>query len=444
MIYKDKYNLSVRRANRCIQLLESENIISARNGGRIYTSYTGTDKRIIDRIKSIDPLYRIIDDTYMYCSRSWMTQITMKPIMEWNWVKSLSGWDLIHFIITIHNFPKNESKTNSTSEYKRKYLDLYNNVFCQDKCKDENGFPITDKRMIKSNRVKKLITRSNELEEQLVDTINATILSTELIPDDVKWFFIYSRQFGKDTTQNGRFYSNFNRVKKEYRDQILKTLDYTEIDMKNTNLNILWKLATGKYYWEITDSDFYSDLVRHTYVNYNLTDADIKVLRPIYKQLMLSMLGSNSISSCSRALRKMLIDFGCHEEKNPKKIKNRKTKEERWRTFLEERHLPLNSKYKILKFEYIESGLITFCEPIQDYLWNDATVLCMNLESRMIEKVMFESIKDGYLPLSIHDCICVPRKEQVLDKYNNLMITYLDEAIKRRREIMKHGIVPIE
>lgn len=425
--YKQKYNLSVRRIERCITFLAEQNIAYIKKGGREHKLYPGNDPKILEGIKGCDQNYKATKDGILYCSRAALSKLIMNPITEWSWVKDLHGWDLIRTIINLYKFPQKESEKETVSKYNHRLLKKYNGVLCVDKYRDTYGFPLPDRRAIKSHRIKKLTYRSNEDEEQTIAFINEAINQSILIPDDLKWFFIYTRHFGIDSNYNGRFYSCFNRIDKKYRQLILNTLKYVEIDMKNTNLNILWKYATGNYYKDSHTTDFYADLIKWVYDFRKLADEQVTALRPLYKLMMLSVLGSTNERSYKLAIRKTLIDNGCIEPKGGKILVS--SKEVKWKMYLKKYNLDISSRYPRIPLALIDAGIITFCKPILNYLWNDATPLCMNIESRMMERLMFESIKDGNLPLSIHDCICVPDDQQHIEKYEKLMWSTLTEVI---------------
>jgi len=438
-IYRDVYSLSLRRVQRALDFLEKQNMIEVNKGGRIYKVYKGTDQQIIHQIKSYDPAFIEKNGAILYVAKASLTKVTMKPFTEWEMCKSMKGWDLIRFILNQYNFPKINTVHNPIKDHKDCMLLKFRGVICVDKTRDIHGRLFLEKKSIRNKSICKLMYRSNESEENILNAINSAILASEAIPEDMKWAFLYTRQFGKRTKINGRFYSLFNRIKKEYRKLILDLIGYVEVDMKNTNLNILWRYETGNFYYEEFDTDFYSDLITHTYHNNaKISPKQLAALRPIYKTIMLAMLGSDNYGKYRSAIWKILLDAGCVKPRNSltrNKLgirNNSLSPSQLWYKYLTDHGFDTTIKYPRIKFIDIVNGILSFCGPILYLLYNDATRLCMNIESRMIEKVMMQSIKDGFLPLSIHDCICVPHSDSIPGKYNDLMRSILKAEIEAR------------
>ena len=365
--------LTYNSARIAIKLLEKENIINVERGS-IYKLY----KR---RKKYYHPCTRI----YLNTPFAWFTKL------------NYSDFDLIYLTLP-HRDPQDNAK-------------------------------------IKINEEERI--RASEFENKQVNKINQVFKKANY-PD-----LQYTRYFGYNESEYGRFYNSFQFLSSEERKELLKRMNWVEIDYKSFNPSICYFLSTGQH---LTEDPYEKILIK--------LGLPIEY-KKVIKTLFLSLFGSKSKKICLKSITNILCDYGIYinqpftislfdnkiktflKQKDLKeniKIKQYNdnpvnkyklnfkdtvfVKEEFFKRFLKKFNLPLDTPHYVINSKYLYKLICEEHKEINNFFAVDACKQLQNIESQIIYKLMLKQIKHNILPLSIHDCVIVPKE------YETLFINY--------------------
>jgi len=244
----------------------------------------------------------------------------------------------------------------------------------------------------------------------------------------------YKRIFINDLTKGGRYYNSFQFVPSYLRKQLLDFLEWEEIDFKSFNPSICYILEKISY-----NEDLYEKILKELPIKRQ----DYFIYRPIIKKLFLCVFGSKSKKQAIKSIQlQLLFTYGLFLSKRYEKqylnLKNLKlspffnyVEEEKikkqlstFKSFLKKKNLEKPEEIIFFTPEIIIEAIEKAHTPIKKYFYNQFSLTLQNLESKIITKLMLQQIYHNLLPLSIHDCIIVPKKYSLLFWFYFRFFTY--------------------
>ena len=372
----------------------------------------------IEKILYILRYYRIIRVTPGY-SHVNITQVMLRKPIEWNWniLKDFCQ-DMNSKYSLIAEFTVNEKPAKLKETIKR----IAGYVTCSDKSRNRLGDPLPY-----NNRKHKFDCANDNFYLYPVkdsDILKDTYTINDAIEDER---LKYSRRFGDDITQGGRYYSPINGTEKVLRSYLCDKYGYTELDYKNFNPNLLFLLDTGNKY----QGDIYTDIMQEFGV---VIMDDLKKFRKLFKRIILSLLGVDNRWEAIRSINNILRGKKTIKDKETgKKIEVDKNDEVSIlaRSFNKEYYSD-DTANEIL--EAIEK----VCSPIKEYLYTNLTGICQNIESCIITRIGLECVKDNITPMLIHDAFIVP--DRYVEKYLILMEEILIEELNKQKDRINEAV----
>jgi hypothetical protein len=442
-VYKTRYHLSLGRVKRVVEYLSSNNFIRFVKGESETRLALGDCPEENRDIKAKYPFKNLEGGEIIYYKRL-CSRIYPRPWEEWSIAQTLEGWDKIElFLYETGEYNRFfEQIIQKNTNYRHLALLTHSHAICIDNDKNEDGEVLKKRKDKKSKKIKKLITGTTPEIEERIKSINSGIISSPILPEHLKPYFLYNKIFGKEVSLGGRNYSVFNRIEKKDRRILLDQIGYSELDTKNLGLQVMYKTLTGKFYFEIyPDHDFYEDFIeRLTILDYDLNPKTIKALRPFVKKIISAALSCSSehewrgmveFGEKEESLRTIGIEYadGDRSRENPK----------RWKEYLRNHKLDIETpKPPMIRFQDLVIALSSF-EPLREHWFKARHGYIQNIESRMMDRLSLDAISDGYPPLTIFDSICVPNREEVIEKYESNLYKYLEEEIIARFQELNPG-----
>lgn len=344
---------------------------------------------IIEEITGYRKYYR--NDNKWNFYEATLTKIFLKPFEEWNIKKLNLSWFEFSLILFCYKKPKPIIKTRIKTKEKNKII-----------------FDDT------------IINPPNISED--LNYINKYLIKNNLSN------LQYSRIYGKNINSYGRFYNSFQNIPKSLRKKILKEQNWIELDYKSCIINILHLLKTEKFY----NGDIYNDIL-------NSNNLPLE-FRDFFKSVLIIAINVKNKDKAIKAIRSELINHGLYS----KFYKNKSFKK------LNKNNIPeyLNYQLKLFNFyfkninsyyhftpEYILSILENILI-LKEFLYSNSSSYTQNIESNSINKIMKYMINKKILPLSIHDCIIIPKKYQYLiENYMNNILLIECNLYKNKKNI---------
>ena len=347
-------------------------------------TYTGTGTSYRDVKRAVDSLFERklikIVKGHNYQSiggRNITTRLYLSENFYSKLVDGMKIYDDESFLFEFSKIIKlyySMKKTTGISNRELKYRSLelsYNYSYCKDKSKDVFGKNIRLFRGKPKKNPFPYIGRSTSELEKILWEINSSFKNyTE---------FQYHRVFGKTINEYGRFYNQIQYLPSELRKAIFTKGGYVELDFKTFNISSLYYLHTGHNY---LGSDIYMDILKAIPSLKGINDEKLENYRKIIKPIVNTIFGVSSRLEAINSIHQTLL------------------------------------RKRICSEEEILTAFETVAYEIKEFFYTMKIEWCQNIESKIIEKLMLEMVKDGLLPFSVHDCIYV--KFPVQNKYDIL------------------------
>lgn len=187
--------------------------------------------------------------------------------------------------------------------------------------------------------------------------------------DNIKSGDIYNAGYG-------RCFSSFQQITKENRQLICEELNLKEYDITSCLPNILYTIETGSMY----SGDIYNDIM----TTLNIDIHDQPEYRDLIKTIFIIMLNVD-INNCEKSIRHFLY---------------------------EENKLNNQGKYNLIPFDIMKT-IYDMLPELKNHFFTKSSSLTQFIESRIAIDIMNLMIKEGALPLTIHDAYLFP-----IDKYD--------------------------
>lgn len=338
-----------------------------------------------------------------------VTQITIKEMIDWK-IKPNTFSEWLEIFCNIISIRTGDSKNVETKIRNKK--NVYRAVIV-DKDKNYKG-EIYEKKKDKRKKYDYWVEPASKHLQDEVDFFNKHLPS----------YLSYNRIFYKNEYECGRFQSVLHRIPRELRHKGLKIYKYKEVDFSSFNINLLYFFNTGKKY----EGDIYIDIIKNLNIDSDLIDS----LRPIMKEMTLTLYGSGWRNKARNEIEKKLSSIGINYTKFETPEMEHK-RFELWYKYLKEYELDIID-YKptgIKSLEILDAAEET-CTGIKDILYLYWNRFCQFIESEIIKDLMYNMIENGLIPYSVHDCVIVPEKEY--EYYNNLKEDILIKKVTEYQE----------
>ena len=221
----------------------------------------------------------------------------------------------------------------------------------------------------------------------------------------------YQRIFGSSVNKGGRIFNIFQTIPKDLRKKIYEQEGWEEIDFPSFNPSLLYYIALGPISGKKIGADIYDSFLQAC----NLPSD----YRPIAKKIMLMVIGTKSRSLAEKAVTQFLSqEVGLYTS-----YYGVDTEHDAWDNAVnfdmsqlryDQYKLDSGINPKLIPFKmntkFLLDTLERVHEPIKHFFYCDIHYLVQNLESKIILKIIQEMMRLDILPITIHDCVIVPKR----------------------------------
>ena len=231
----------------------------------------------------------------------------------------------------------------------------------------------------RTNNTKCLI-RTKDNEEQILQNTTLDKINSGCFDHS---FLKYKQVYNNSINEGGRFYSVFNGLPKAERKFLLKKINYSEIDFTSMIINTIHLAITGT----LLNYDIYIKIL--TKLKIEFPSLTVKNDRKWIKKITLLFFNTeNWFQYCEVA--KTEIKNYLNNNSNDFLMKT-------------------NNYYSL--FSKIKKIIIDIAPYLEPFIFKLNCFWTQNIESQVSATLMQKMIEKNYLPLSIHDAICVPNSE---------------------------------